>query len=47
MTVTTPVAIAPMPFTAWRQPNRRRSVRHQYRTIPACESVNAVKTPMT
>ncbi len=44
--VTRPVAVAPMPLTSGRQVNRR-CVRSQYRTIPACESVNAVKTPMT
>jgi hypothetical protein len=46
-TATSPVAIAPAPLTAARrcQPGSRRSA--QYRTIPACESVNATKTPIT
>ena len=44
---TTPVATAPSPLTSARRrhPGPRR--RCQYRTIPACESVKAVKTPIT
>ena len=42
-----PVAVAPTPFTSAFacQPDAART--NQYRTIPACESVNAVKTPIT
>ena len=45
--VTTPVTTAPRPLTAAFRchPGSRR--RHQWRTIPVCESVNAVKTPIT
>ena len=41
------VAIAPAPFSAsdLRQPGVRS--RFQWRTIPTCESVKAVKTPIT
>ena len=47
MIATTPVAIAPAPFSAARQRQPRCSPRscHQCRTIPAWLSVNAMKTP--
>ena len=45
-TATMPVEMAPMPLmTALRRHPEPWSVC-QCRTIPACESVNAVKTPM-
>ena len=45
--VTSPVADAATALIRrrWRQPGSR--VRHQYRTIPDCDKVNAVKTPIT
>ena len=45
--MTTKVAVAPTPFTIARQRQPGPCVRSQYRTIPACESVNAVNTPTT
>ncbi len=45
--VTSPVVIAPRPFTATRRRQRGSLRRRQYWTIPACDSVNAVKTPIT
>jgi hypothetical protein len=47
ITVTTPVVAAPTPFSTALQRHPGRRVRSQYRTIPACASVNAVKTPIT
>ena len=47
MTATRPVAEAPTAFTAARTCQPLLRVRRQYRTIPACDSVNAVKTPIT
>ena len=46
--VTRPVAAAPRPFTTARHAaSPAPRIRRQWRTIPACESVNAVKTPIT
>ena len=48
MTSTTPVVNAPMPLmTAAAPPPRPLHTRNQRRTMPACESVNAVNTPTT
>ena len=44
---TTKVAVAPMAFSAALQRHPGLLVRSQWRTIPACASVNAVKTPIT
>jgi hypothetical protein len=45
--VTRPVAVAPIALIAARPRQPVDLVRLQYWTIPACESVNAVKTPTT
>ena len=47
MQATTNVVADPTAFVSAlrRQPGHR--VRSQYRTMPACASVNAVKTPIT
>ena len=47
ITLTTPVAAAPRPFTAMLLRQRPVRVRSQWRTIPAWDSVKAVKTPIT
>ena len=47
ITSTTPVTTAPTPLmTMLRRHPWPRSLRHR-RTIPACDSVNAVNTPTT
>ena len=45
--VTTKVATAPTPFMSARAFQLRPRVLCQWRTMPACASVNAVKTPIT
>ena len=46
-TRTIPVTAAPTPFRVARQRQPAPFTRNQRRTIPACDSVNAVKTPIT
>ena len=46
-TVTMKVASAPTPFMSARAFQPRWRVVCQWRTIPACASVKAVKTPIT
>ena len=43
---TTPVTAAPRPFTVARRRHPRSRFRAQCRTSPACDSVNAMKTPI-
>ena len=47
ITVTSPVADAPTVFTSARPRHPGPRTRRQYFTMPACESVKAVKTPIT
>ena len=46
-TSTTPVVTAPMPLMIALRCQLASFVRSQRRTMPACESVNAVNTPTT
>ena len=45
--VTSPVVAAPRPLIAARRRQPGSFARRQCCTIPACESVKAVKTPIT
>ena len=47
MTRTTPVVPAPIPLMIALRSHRPSRNRIQRRTIPACDSVNAVNTPTT
>ncbi len=47
ISVTIPVVAAPVAFSSARRRQRGTLVRNQRRTIPVCEIVKAVKTPIT
>ena len=47
MIATTPVVAAPIPFIVAFRRHPPPRWRNQWRTIPACARVNAVKTPIT
>ncbi|OGL04311.1 MAG: hypothetical protein A3I03_05745 [Candidatus Rokubacteria bacterium RIFCSPLOWO2_02_FULL_68_19] len=42
---TAPVTVAPMPLTARRRCHPGPRCASQWRTMPACDSVNEMKTP--